>query len=73
MATVDKTLASVLRGDRIVTPRGVVTVTSFTHNWDEDFGLRGRNTVTVIGKLPNGKQVRLEAAPITTITVEVQA
>lgn len=69
-----KALADIHRGDKLVSPSGLVTVTSFTHNWSEDFSSKGKrstDTVTVLGTLPDGTQARLTAA--RTTLVEVQA
>lgn len=67
MAT--KTLFQIRRGDQIVTPKGNVTVTSFSINWAEDFGnSRKGTTVTVVGTL-NGKNVRMTGPETNTVEV----
>ena len=64
-----KALRDVRRGDRIQTPKGVVTVTAFSINWKEDFSGRDAKkptTVTVEGTL-NGKSVRMTAPELNTV------
>lgn len=67
-----KMLSQVIRGDRILTPKGEVVVTSFSHNWVEDFRSKAKtsavDTVTLVGTL-NGKQVRLTAPASRTVEV----
>lgn len=65
-----KALRDIRRGDQIVTPKGNVTVTSFSINWDEKFNSTKASveTVTVVGTL-NGKGVRMTAPSANTVEV----
>lgn len=67
-----KQLQHIHRGDQVPTPRGLVTVTSMRNNWVEDFRAKapaGPETITLVGTLPTGQQVKLTAPSTSTLEV----